>query len=102
MSKCMVAFIDWYHERFDGEGGREKIKVKPPIQIIWTKFHITTKIVPKREFLFRMQEQGATPTHTAYGGFNSSTRDFTHASLEMVSLTNIQTIYDAVSANVLI
>jgi len=26
MSKCMVAFIDWYHERFDGEGGREKIK----------------------------------------------------------------------------
>ena len=27
MSKCMVAFIDWYHERFDGEGGREKIKV---------------------------------------------------------------------------
>ena len=27
MSKCMVAFIDWHHERFDGEGGREKIKV---------------------------------------------------------------------------
>ena len=27
MSKCMVAFIDWYHERIDGEGGREKIKV---------------------------------------------------------------------------
>jgi len=26
MSKCMVAFIDWYHERIDGEGGREKIK----------------------------------------------------------------------------
>lgn len=26
MSKCMVAFIDWYHERMDGEGGREKIK----------------------------------------------------------------------------
>ena len=27
MSKCMVAYIDWYHERMDGEGGREKIKV---------------------------------------------------------------------------
>jgi hypothetical protein len=26
MSKCMVAYIDWYHERMDGEGGREKIK----------------------------------------------------------------------------
>ena len=33
MSKCMVAFIDWYHERFDGEGGREKIKVNINTQI---------------------------------------------------------------------
>ena len=40
MSKCMVAFIDWYHERFDGEGGREKIKVKTPIPPNTSKFHI--------------------------------------------------------------
>ena len=35
MSKCMVAFIDWYHERFDGEGGREKIKVKTKYKDKW-------------------------------------------------------------------
>ena len=33
MSKCMVAYIDWYHERIDGEGGREKIKVGDKIMI---------------------------------------------------------------------
>ena len=33
MSKCMVAYIDWYHERIDGEGGREKIKVGDEIMI---------------------------------------------------------------------
>ena len=38
MSKCMVAFIDWYHERFDGEGGREKIKVKTKYKIQNTKY----------------------------------------------------------------
>ena len=40
MSKCMVAFIDWYHERFDGEGGREKIKVRTEHQYLQSKFHI--------------------------------------------------------------
>ena len=34
MSKCMVAYIDWYHERMDGEGGREKIKVNTNTQIL--------------------------------------------------------------------
>ena len=33
MSKCMVAYIDWYHERMDGEGGREKIKVNTNTKI---------------------------------------------------------------------
>ena len=26
MSKCMVAFIDWYHDNIDGE--RRKVKVQ--------------------------------------------------------------------------
>ena len=59
MSKCMVAFIDWYHESMDGK--KAKVKVRA-----FCNLHETTnqKIGPK--FLFEIKKLVILTLHRAH------------------------------------
>ena len=44
MSKCMVAFIDWYHESLDGSP-RKKVKVSSNLRLSLIKIDVGRNII---------------------------------------------------------
>ena len=47
MSKCMVAFIDWYHDNIDGERTKVKVSLSFSLLQVWQNnlTHIIIKIL---------------------------------------------------------
>ena len=52
MSKCMVAFIDWYHDNIDGERTKVKVSLSFSLLQVWQNnlalFFITILMMFKR------------------------------------------------------
>lgn len=77
MSKCMVAFIDWYHDNIDGE--RTKVKVSISFHLVFCG-HLSMSAG-----LFRVPEW-ETPTPMKYHGSLSMMRGSTLVWSAMVSM----------------
>ena len=93
MSKCMVAFIDWYHDNIEGE--RTKVKVSISFHLVFCG-HLSLSAG-----LFRVPEW-ETPTPMKYHASLSMMRGSTLVWSAMVShdlcrLTGANTVCPAIS-----